>query len=201
MRKEIFSDWIYEFDAPKGLVEETLAVTSSLEYESSVTYADQTVDWNLQFHPDLKKLYEWAYECMDYARKDLTVRTSEFKIVLSWVNKSPKGRWHHGHRHPNSWISGLFYLTDSGASTWLSRPSMWCDESVNTLILPKENGHIIYQNKSEAGKLILFPSTLWHSVSEHDRIEPRQTLSFNAIPWGIVGDNTTLGWYDTSILG
>jgi uncharacterized protein (TIGR02466 family) len=138
---------------------------------------------------------------MHYARKDLAVRASEFKIVLSWVNKSPKGRWHHGHRHPNSWISGLFYLTDSGASTWLSRPSIWCDEAINTLILPKDSHHIIYQNPSTAGKLILFPSTLWHSVNEHDKDEPRQTLSFNAIPWGLVGDSDTLGWYNTHSLG
>jgi hypothetical protein len=78
---------------------------------------------------------------------------------------------------------------------------MWCDEAINTLILPKEDSHIIYHNASKAGKLILFPSTLWHSVSEHDGDEPRQTLSFNAIPWGIVGDNSTLGWYDTYNLG
>ena len=31
-------------------------------------------------------------------------------VTQSWTNYSSKGQWHHAHEHPNSILSGVFYI-------------------------------------------------------------------------------------------
>jgi uncharacterized protein (TIGR02466 family) len=201
VRKEIISEWIYEFGISDELLETTLSIVDDLAYENNSRHADQSEDRFLHLRPELSGLFEWFHSCLNEAGTDLGLRRSEFKIVMSWANKSSIGNGHHPHTHPNSWISGILYLTNSNSSTHFSKPTIWADMSTSDVLLPMNFSHNFYQNRTEKGKLILFPSSLLHCVNPHQLESDRKTLSFDAVPWGITGDPESLSWIDLSKLG
>jgi hypothetical protein len=94
---------------------------------------------------------------------------------------------HHGHTHPNSFISGVFYLSHSnpedGGNTlfYKEQPSLWRKN-----IFSHRQGEW-FRIRPEAGKLILFPSMLYHSVEPHNSESPRYSIAFNTFPTGKLG--------------
>ncbi len=43
------------------------------------------------------------------------VKDVNLYITQSWVNYSKPGQWHHAHEHPNSFLSGVFYVQTDNA--------------------------------------------------------------------------------------
>lgn len=114
----------------------------------------------------------------------------KLKVSLLWANKNEFNQWHHGHRHSWSILSGCIYVQGEGGDTWLSRK---CDFSLPETYLSsyKEPRCLTYKHKFEEGTALVFPSTMWHSVSENTSKVPRITLSFNCFPVGEVGEPET----------
>ncbi|NBW20813.1 MAG: hypothetical protein EBR82_73905, partial [Caulobacteraceae bacterium] len=53
-------------------------------------------------------LRSWIEDCVaDYTAPKHNVN---LKITQSWVNFSESGQYHHKHAHPNSFVSGVYYL-------------------------------------------------------------------------------------------
>ena len=190
MKKEsIFSDFIYVFRAPEEILNQ------SCEYVESLKWFPNAKNYMSGTDPFASKLKESAFirnffnECLEEVRKDLNLLCPELKVTSIWANKSFKGNWHHGHIHPNSWASGIFYLTESGSTTWMSREHFWnTDRSTGSMLdlLLTKDAKQIHHCKTEPGKLIIFPSHLWHSVDQHDMNNPRYTISFNSFPSGTI---------------
>jgi hypothetical protein len=78
-------------------------------------------------------------------------------------------------------------LTPSGSQTWFSRESVWSPDYTGIGIHNQEKSTLFFKRQTEAGKAIFFPSGVMHSVTEHDRTEPRHTLSFNSYVSGQIG--------------
>jgi len=98
-------------------------------------------------------------------------------------------------------MSAILYLTDSNASTWFSMNNFWTGSNnnleypANTSNIIKvineedEDNLIIHKQSTVAGDLIVFPSTLVHSVDAHTIKEhDRWSLSFNSYPCGLIGN-------------
>ena len=62
-------------------------------------------------------------KCFSQLKKDLTLKVNDYfnKIICpleevkpyitqSWLNYTKKNDYHHSHEHPNSFVSGVFYL-------------------------------------------------------------------------------------------
>lgn len=113
------------------------------------------------------------------------------RVTQSWCNYSESGQFHHKHAHPNSYISGVFYIqTNSNDRIYFYR-----DGWQQIKLPPKE--YNAYNSESwwfeaYAGRLILFPSSLTHTVPTVQGENTRISLSFNTFPVGTVGEEIDL---------
>lgn len=112
-------------------------------------------------------------------------------ITQSWVNYSKKGQYHHKHQHPNSFISGIFYVE---ADEKKDKVYFFKNE-YKPLKIPTEN-YNLWNSESwwfevKTGDLLLFPSCLTHEV-ETVQTNLRVSLSFNTFLKGSFGKNNEL---------
>ena len=114
------------------------------------------------------------------------------RITQSWVNYTKPGQWHHKHAHPNSFISGVFYIK---ANKETDRIHFFKD-GYQQIKLPVDQFNL-YNSESwwlpvGAGELILFPSSFTHMVEAVKGEDLRVSMSFNTFPVGYVGDDDSL---------
>ena len=96
----------------------------------------------------------------------------EFYITQSWLNYTSRGGYHHKHAHPNSFISGVFYVNADVAK---DKIFFYGREEYKQIKL-EPTDYNLYNSESwwmEAGTgvLYLFPSSLTHMVPSIDHEE------------------------------
>ena len=185
-RVSVLTDWLYEDDCPQDILDIALSFAKKATYFSGqknyTSYPEQFFDD--EFDP----VREWVDSKLAEVHREMDWEFDELKSTVFWTTMSVKGQWHHAHCHGLSMVSGIIYLTPSGSETWFSRESIWGPEhTFLPLQRDSERVTLFHKRKTEVGKLILFPSRLLHSVTEHDLDEPRHSLSFNAFPSGQIG--------------
>jgi len=113
-------------------------------------------------------------------------------ITQSWLNYTETNQYHHKHQHPNSLVSGVFYIN--------------CDEKFDKIkffkdgyktIKPEIKEWNIWNSESwwfsvKTGNIILFPSSLTHMVETKEGNNTRISLAFNVFIKGTVGNNKNL---------
>ena len=110
----------------------------------------------------------------------------EFPITQSWLNVTKKDMYHHSHTHPNSYISGVLYLkTIPDDKINFETKDLFCS-IFNIKKYNDFNSQLRWINVNEYD-LLLFPSSLAHSVSVNETEEDRISLSFNTWVSGTVG--------------
>ena len=184
-RLPVFTDWLYEFDAPYKVLKLALQIAQDATYHSApknhTSYPEQF------FGDDFDPVREWLDSCLQLVKLDLRMECESLKSSVCWTTLSHKGQWHHAHKHGFSFASGVLYLNESGAETWFSRESVWNPELTTLNLQDPETITLFHKQPTTVGRLIIFPSRLLHSVTEHDRDEPRYSLSFNSLPSGQIG--------------
>jgi uncharacterized protein (TIGR02466 family) len=160
--------------------------TEPLEFRNNHSYSLN--DRVLDNYPELGSVIERTVN--DFAGSVMGI-TDTLWITQSWINVYQQGQLIHQHNHPNSVISGTWYWSTppteilfhkhglNSQTTWTMRLDI--DTKVGSGFSIKTNSIQVEEND-----LLLWPSYLQHSVSEHTDTEPRKTLSFNAMPrtWG-----------------
>lgn len=114
------------------------------------------------------------------------------KITQSWTNYTENGQYHHKHAHPNSFVSGVFYIQANRSDDKI----YFYRDGYEQIKLPPSDWNV-WNSESwwfevGTGDLILFPSSLTHMVQTVDRQDTRISLSFNTFPVGHVGDEMDL---------
>jgi uncharacterized protein (TIGR02466 family) len=113
-------------------------------------------------------------------------------ITQSWLNYTETNQFHHKHAHPNSLVSGVFYIN--------------CDEQFDKIkffkedyktIKPEIKDWNIWNSESwwfsvKTGDIILFPSSLTHMVETKEGTNTRISLAFNIFVKGKIGVNKQL---------
>ena len=142
----------------------------------------------------LKILLNWIHSALeDYVDKIYCPKESiTLNITQSWVNICRKGEYHHLHSHPNSLVSGVYYVQSSK-----NDKINFADNSHSMLdIIPRE--YNIFNSRdwwmpAMQDTLVLFPSSLFHQVnSVEERDRDRVSLSFNTFPTGTLGSSANL---------
>lgn len=112
---------------------------------------------------------------MKYARDlDLTFPRGRLEISSFWVNVMPADCYHAFHLHPNSIVSGTFYLSvPKGASP------LRVEDPRAGLFMASPPRTIQIDLRPKAGEVILFESWLKHEVPPHSSKEDRVSVSFN----------------------
>ena len=116
--------------------------------------------------------------------KDIGFELGSHKLAMDsfWVNVLDPGAGHSGHIHPNSVLSGTFYLDlPEGASAirfedprlpfMMNSPSLRSD-------VPEEEKRFIYI-APQVGHALFWESWLRHEVPVNFADEPRLSISFN----------------------
>ena len=111
----------------------------------------------------------------------------EFYITQSWLNYTEHGGYHHHHNHPNSIISGVFYLSSDKSldSIVFHRP-----DHKQIMIVPKQFNTITsssWKVPVGTGDIVLFPSDLTHNVDRVVGRDTRISLAFNVFAKGQFG--------------
>lgn len=116
----------------------------------------------------------------------------KLRVTQSWVNYTKKDQYHHRHAHPNSFLSGVFYINASKDTDKI----YFYNGKYNQITIPGAEhtpiNSISWSFPIETGDLILFPSSLEHSVESLTTDTVRASLAFNTFPVGYVGDDLEL---------
>ena len=113
-------------------------------------------------------------------------------ITQSWLNYTETNQYHHKHEHPNSLVSGVFYIN--------------CDDKFDKIKFFSNKYQTIKTEVKEwniwnsdswwfsvkTGDIILFPSSLTHMVENKQGTNTRISLAFNVFIKGTVGNNKNL---------
>ena len=191
------------FPTPVQIYKYEDSIEKELKYIENIEWKKQVVNGNfkskdsyLTKHESLKSIVSFFGECInDYCN---TIINSEQRLVITqlWGNRNPKGSKHHEHVHPNSIISGVFYLrqdpklppiqfSKSNQHAMKLDPRKYNSFNAETFLLP-----------CTAGELILFPSNLKHSVPINMGDEERISLSFNTFSIDVLGNKESLTHLD-----
>jgi uncharacterized protein (TIGR02466 family) len=111
----------------------------------------------------------------------LARRSSLWRFTDSWSSRLGPGGFHTNHVHPHGWLSSAYYVQvppvvadPQQRQGWLQFGAPDFDLGLATpaqrLVQPK------------AGRLVLFPSMLWHGTMPFNDHEPRVTIAFDVVP-------------------
>ena len=113
-------------------------------------------------------------------------------ITQSWINYTEANQFHHRHNHPNSYVSGVFYINTDKE---VDKIRFFKDDFKRIELECKkfnEFNATSWDTAVETGDVILFPSTLVHGVDPKQGTNLRLSLSFNVFLKGKLGNNLEL---------
>lgn len=191
------------FPTPVQIYKHEDSIEKELKYIENIEWTPQVANGNfktkdsyLTKHESLKGITSFFKECInDYCN---TIINSEQRLVITqlWGNRNPKGSKHHEHVHPNSIISGVFYLRQDP-----KLPPIQFSKANQHAIKLDPRKYNVYNSETfllpcTAGELILFPSNLKHSVPINMGDEERISLSFNTFSIDALGSKENLTHLD-----
>jgi len=153
-------------------------------------------DTYLLDHEQFKNIKNFIYESLNKFTKNVFQSDQRLVVTQCWLNKNPKGSKHHEHVHPNSIISGVFYFRQDP-----KLPPISFSKSIQSAIKldPKKYNNLNSETfllPCTDGELILFPSSLKHSVPINQGDEPRISMSFNTFSIDTLGSKDSLTHLD-----
>ena len=108
-------------------------------------------------------------------------------ITQSWLNWISDNQFHHYHAHPNSMVSGVFYIQCEQTDSIVFELGGYKRLLVDSDRTDRFNTHK-YTLPVQKHDLILFPSDLIHGVEDkQENGKDRISLSFNSFVRGILG--------------
>ena len=178
-------------------------LSKEIKYVDSLPYKEQKANANFKSADSylleieqLKNLKNFFYESLNKYTKNISQSEQRLVITQCWANKNPPGSKHHEHVHPNSMLSGVFYLrqdktlppiqfSKSIQSSMKLDPKKYNNLNSETFLLPCVDG-----------ELLLFPSDLKHSVPLNLGKEARLSMSFNTFSVDTLGSEDSLTHLD-----
>lgn len=120
---------------------------------------------------------------MDADHPFLSRRSGSVRFSGSWSVKLGSSGRHSNHIHPKGWISSAFYvaLPDAVCESSQTTPEGWIQfgQPLEELELELSPRRII---RPEPGRLVLFPSYLWHGTVPFEAPKSRLTIAFDMQP-------------------
>jgi uncharacterized protein (TIGR02466 family) len=130
----------------------------------------------------------------DYFKKVLSYTDAVTPyITQSWLNYTETNQYHHKHEHPNSLVSGVFYVN---CHEEFDKIKFFKKDSYQA-IKPEIKDWNLYNSETwwftvKTGDIILFPSSLTHMVETKEGDNTRISLAFNVFIKGTIGNNKNL---------
>jgi len=106
--------------------------------------------------------------------------TGRTSFTDAWSVQLRREGVHITHIHPQGWISSAYYVSVPGEVAQLAEMPGWI--KFGEPRYPAPGLHAEHFVQPHPGRLILFPAYMWHGTNPIHGIEPRTTISFDAVP-------------------
>lgn len=191
------------FPTPLLIVPYEEPIDKELAYLKTISYREQQQNGNyrsddsyLLRKEELKNIKNFLGESVDKFTKNVLNSKQRLVITQCWANRNPKGSKHHEHVHPNSIISGVMYFQINE-----KLPPIQFAKSIQDgmKLDPIKYNHVNSESfmlPCKPGELILFPSSLKHSVPINQGDEDRISMSFNTFSIDAIGSEQSLTHLD-----
>lgn len=153
---------------------------------------EQTIDNHLEKRDEYSEFFSWIQICLNEYKDFFKIQTKELKVVLSWINKGNQYTNHEVHYHLNSYISGVYYISENPSPTYFKSPITAKNTGIHIISDILQNDYDTWVSPATAGQLILFPSWLSHYTKSQSFEGNRYTLSFNVMPVGLTNPGTLI---------
>ena len=174
------------FPTPVLICKYENSIEEEFKFIKKLRYIEQKENGNFKSddtyllkHKELSKIKDFILQSLNkYTQKVLNTK-QRLVVTQAWTNKNPPNSKHHEHIHPNSIISGVFYFRQSKTLPPIQfnksvqdgiklTPEKYNNVNAETFLLPMVDGEVV-----------LFPSSLRHSVPFNKGNEERYSMSFN----------------------
>ena len=182
------------FNLGRDLTEEEKAVL--LNQETGPNMGNRTsIERFVLRNPALVNLKNFIQKSVDEYFNSVIAPSKDASLYItqSWLNYTDKNQWHHSHEHPNSILSGVFYVQSTDKDKIYFE-----DNKYRQIEFPTERYNSFNSRtwwiEATQGRLVIFPSSLRHNVSPVETDTTRVSLSFNTFARGTIGaqENLTL---------
>ena len=187
------------FPVPVLITKYGNSIDDEFKFIEKLRYIEQKENGNFKSddtyllkHNELALFKNFIYESLNKFTQDIYQTKQRLVVTQCWTNRNPPNSKHHEHVHPNSIISGVFYFRQSKTlppiqfsksiqESFKLNPEKYNQVNSETFLLPMVDG-----------ELVLFPSSLRHSVPFNKGNETRYSMSFNTFCIDELGDRNSL---------
>ena len=182
------------FNLGRDLTEEEKAVL--LNQETGPNMGNRTsIERFVLRNPALVDLKNFIQKSVDEYFNSVIAPSKDASLYItqSWLNYTDKNQWHHSHEHPNSILSGVFYVQSTSVDKIYFEDNKYKQIEFPTERFNSFNSRTWWIEATQ-GRLVIFPSSLRHNVSQVETDTTRVSLSFNTFARGTIGaqENLTL---------
>ena len=187
------------FPSPVLITKYKHSIEEEFKFIKNLRYIEQKENGNFKSddtyllkHKELSKIKDFIYESLNKFTQNIIQTKQRLVITQAWINQNPPHSKHHDHVHPNSIISGVFYFRQSK-----TLPPIQFSKSIQEGIKLNPEKYNILNSETfllpmTDGELVLFPSSLRHSVPINKGNEDRYSLSFNTFCIDELGSKESL---------
>lgn len=115
----------------------------------------------------------------DAAHPYLERNIGRARLTGCWSVRLKRGGFHVNHVHPEGWISSAYYVELPAETADPDLKSGWIKFGEPRMPVAGMGPDHLVQPK--AGRLVLFPSYMWHGTTPIHSDEPRMTIAFDAV--------------------
>ena len=178
-----------EIDTIKQLSVEALP-NRNKNYSTSTEKNSYILD-NYEIFSNLRKFIEKHIDT--FTANVMMIPNEKVGITQSWLNYNIKETGHHHHKHRNSVFSGIYYAKGTAeAPTVFTRGSYFFDNWQTDYSDRNTFNAEEFTLALEPGKLVIFPSTVYHFVPNNVTDVTRVTIAFNTFWNTDIGTDETL---------
>jgi uncharacterized protein (TIGR02466 family) len=191
------------FPTPLLITQYEQPIDKELAYLKTISYRKQQGNGNFRSDDsyllrkeEFKDIKNFLKESVDRFTTNVINTKQRLVITQCWANRNPKGSKHHEHVHPNSIISGVMYFQ---INEKLPPISFSKERQDGVKLDPIKYNHMNSESfmlPCKTGELILFPSSLKHSVPINQGEEDRISVSFNTFCIDAIGSEQSLTHLD-----
>jgi len=187
------------FPIPVLITKYEHSIEDEFKFIEKLRYIEQKENGNFKSddtyllkHKELALIKNFLYESLNKFTQKILMTKQKLVITQCWTNRNPPHSKHHEHVHPNSIVSGVFYFKQSKTLPPIQfskatqdgvklNPEKYNQFNAETFLLPMVDG-----------ELVLFPSSLRHSVPLNHGNDTRYSMSFNTFCIEELGSKETL---------
>jgi uncharacterized protein (TIGR02466 family) len=187
------------FPTPVLIIKYEHSIEEEFKFIEKLKYIKQKANGNFKSddtyllkHQELSEIKGFFLQSLNKFTQNILQTKQKLVVTQCWTNRNPPHSKHHEHVHPNSIISGVFYFRQSKTLPPIQfsksiqdgiklSPEKYSNVNAETFLLPMVDG-----------ELVLFPSSLRHSVPINIGDEERYSMSFNTFCIDELGSKDSL---------